>query len=114
TAIPYMYHCHLLTHEDDGMMGQFVVENTTGISAALSSEALTIYPNPSDGLINVKYEGELSLDNIEIIDPLGRLVLDVKISLQGDVVQIESLPRGLFFLRITANGQQISKRILVR
>jgi FtsP/CotA-like multicopper oxidase with cupredoxin domain len=23
--MPYMYHCHLLMHEDDGMMGQFVV-----------------------------------------------------------------------------------------
>ncbi|WP_026928787.1 multicopper oxidase family protein [Glycomyces tenuis] len=23
--LPYMYHCHLLTHEDQGMMGQFVV-----------------------------------------------------------------------------------------
>lgn len=22
---PYMYHCHLLTHEDEGMMGQFLV-----------------------------------------------------------------------------------------
>jgi FtsP/CotA-like multicopper oxidase with cupredoxin domain len=25
SAFPYMYHCHLLLHEDDGMMGQFVV-----------------------------------------------------------------------------------------
>ena len=24
-ALPYMYHCHLLWHEDQGMMGQFVV-----------------------------------------------------------------------------------------
>jgi FtsP/CotA-like multicopper oxidase with cupredoxin domain len=24
-TMPYMYHCHLLTHEDSGMMGQFVV-----------------------------------------------------------------------------------------
>lgn len=23
--VPYMYHCHLLRHEDNGMMGQFVV-----------------------------------------------------------------------------------------
>ncbi|GHD05066.1 multicopper oxidase family protein [Zhihengliuella salsuginis] len=23
--VPYMYHCHLLLHEDEGMMGQFVV-----------------------------------------------------------------------------------------
>jgi FtsP/CotA-like multicopper oxidase with cupredoxin domain len=22
---PYMYHCHILEHEDRGMMGQFVV-----------------------------------------------------------------------------------------
>lgn len=24
-TVPYMYHCHLLWHEDEGMMGQFVV-----------------------------------------------------------------------------------------
>jgi blue copper oxidase len=24
-ALPYMFHCHLLRHEDNGMMGQFVV-----------------------------------------------------------------------------------------
>jgi FtsP/CotA-like multicopper oxidase with cupredoxin domain len=23
---PYMYHCHILEHEDNGMMGQFTVE----------------------------------------------------------------------------------------
>ncbi|WP_201339418.1 multicopper oxidase domain-containing protein [Isorropodon fossajaponicum symbiont] len=26
--IPYMYHCHILEHEDRGMMGQFVVVRT--------------------------------------------------------------------------------------
>jgi FtsP/CotA-like multicopper oxidase with cupredoxin domain len=26
-ATPYMFHCHLLRHEDEGMMGQFVVVN---------------------------------------------------------------------------------------
>ena len=24
-GLPYMYHCHILEHEDAGMMGQFVV-----------------------------------------------------------------------------------------
>lgn len=23
--VPYMYHCHILRHEDSGMMGQFVI-----------------------------------------------------------------------------------------
>jgi len=26
-TLPYMYHCHMLTHEDHGMMGQFVVNS---------------------------------------------------------------------------------------
>ncbi|MCJ8311474.1 MAG: multicopper oxidase domain-containing protein [Saccharospirillaceae bacterium] len=25
-TIPYMYHCHILEHEDNGMMGQFVID----------------------------------------------------------------------------------------
>lgn len=29
---PYMYHCHVLRHEDDGMMGQFVVIRPGGRS----------------------------------------------------------------------------------
>jgi FtsP/CotA-like multicopper oxidase with cupredoxin domain len=28
--VPYMYHCHLLKHEDQGMMGQFVVVDSQG------------------------------------------------------------------------------------
>jgi len=26
-TLPYMYHCHMISHEDDGMMGQFVVKS---------------------------------------------------------------------------------------
>ncbi|MBK6629522.1 MAG: multicopper oxidase domain-containing protein [Flavobacteriales bacterium] len=32
--MPYMYHCHLLMHEDEGMMGQFLVVDPNGIGEA--------------------------------------------------------------------------------
>src|SRR5699024_8004856 len=37
--LPYMYHCHMLLHEDEGMMGQFVViepgqEDQVGVEGA--------------------------------------------------------------------------------
>jgi len=34
----YMYHCHFLEHEDDGMMGQFTI--TTG-EAVINVEGTT-------------------------------------------------------------------------
>lgn len=33
-AWPYMYHCHMLYHEDNGMMGQFVITEPGGAPAA--------------------------------------------------------------------------------
>lgn len=35
--LPYMYHCHILEHEDMGMMGQFVVVENTSQEAHLDS-----------------------------------------------------------------------------
>ncbi len=34
---PYMYHCHFSNHEDGGMMGQFVVKNTSSLPLSLLS-----------------------------------------------------------------------------
>jgi bilirubin oxidase len=38
-TLPYMYHCHLLEHEDSGMMGQFVVVDDPAVGARLRPEA---------------------------------------------------------------------------
>lgn len=48
--VPYMYHCHLLHHEDEGMMGAFLVIDsaTIGINENLSDDFEVIaYPNPA-------------------------------------------------------------------
>jgi bilirubin oxidase len=37
STVPFMYHCHLLTHEDDGMMGQFLVTSPTDVREENSS-----------------------------------------------------------------------------
>jgi Multicopper oxidase len=41
---PYMYHCHLLQHEDSGMMGQFVVVEPG--SGGHSTPRLLLSPDP--------------------------------------------------------------------
>jgi hypothetical protein len=37
TAHPFMYHCHIALHEDEGMMGQFIVKNTSTLPLNLLS-----------------------------------------------------------------------------
>ena len=40
--VPYMYHCHVLTHEDDGMMGQFIVQGDTRAPLQFSGPARVV------------------------------------------------------------------------
>jgi len=51
----YMYHCHKLLHEDDGMMRQFVVscQNTTAVKDISQTNEILILPNPASDKIKV-------------------------------------------------------------
>lgn len=45
----YMYHCHLLMHEDEGMMGQFLVVDPNAITEHAGPKAVVPWPNPNTG-----------------------------------------------------------------
>jgi bilirubin oxidase len=44
--MPYMYHCHILHHEDHGMMGQYVLVDTTSSVESEESNIYSAFPNP--------------------------------------------------------------------
>ncbi len=72
STVPYMYHCHMLHHEDDGMMGSFVVtEAPTSIEIPIST-SLSLYPQPASEAVSVvlddSYSGEVE---VLLIDERG-------------------------------------------
>jgi len=75
-ALPYMFHCHILSHEDGGMMGQFIVNpNTTHVGNQDQNENFEANPNPvsSTGAVNVTLRNH-SPGRVEfgVYDLLGR------------------------------------------
>ena len=59
-AWPYMYHCHALTHEDEGMMGSFKVigtmTTTTGVDEKnKDTKDFSLYPNPANDKLFVNF-----------------------------------------------------------
>ena len=58
--IPYMYHCHMLMHEDDGMMGQFLVKSPC---------ALQIVSQPASVQIEIGETAQFSV-NATSPDPI--------------------------------------------
>ena len=48
--IPYMYHCHILPHEDRGMMGQFIVDPNVYVDKNFSGVELGTLSNPFNSI----------------------------------------------------------------
>jgi bilirubin oxidase len=111
-SIPYMYHCHMLTHEDDGMMGQFIVSTPTDVQTeTIANSSISVYPNPTSSIINL--DGLNNIDYIEIFDSKGRSVK--KETWNTKTKQVIMLPKtkGIYFLQITTrDSQRVSKKIL--
>ena len=80
--------------------------NTNGIDD-VDESAVRLYPNPTEGILNVEVEG---LQKVEVIDAMGRIVLNEKV---GNV-DMGKLSNGVYSVRITANGKTAVKKVVKR
>lgn len=116
SIIPYMYHCHILMHEDDGMMGQFVSmpQGWTGIiNPTTESAEVSIYPNPAKESINIYVNGGTTTSQIEIHDALGKTVYSDSFSGQKYSLKTEGWHCGFYTLSIKQNENIIHKKIII-
>ncbi len=101
---PYMYHCHMLTHEDEGMMGQFVVNSPIGISIkenALTNKSLVLYPNPGTDKVYVKVEKQNS--TYLVADVMGKIVLSGTLNTTKNFIDIGELKNGVYFVKFDSS-----------
>jgi bilirubin oxidase len=111
-SVPYMLHCHMLTHEDKGMMLQFeVVELTTGTrNGQMISSGINVYPNPVYANNTTLAVSGFIGDNVhfELFNMLGQKIMEQKIVKTQEVFTI-NLPEnlhGTYLLKI--NGAEIT------
>ena len=111
--IPYMYHCHLLTHEDNGMMGQFIViDSQVGIEEQLGANRMSVFPNPTKNMLNIISNSEI-IKSLVISNLSGELMFNKIINSTEALVNVSELARGVYVLRInTATGLQTEKIII--
>ncbi len=99
--IPYMYHCHILMHEDDGMMGQFIVSsNAVGLKEnAATNAVLAVYPNPVQSSLNIRCSA--LIENIRLYNYLGQKLSEVRVPEKNESsLDVSLLNSGLYFLEI--------------
>jgi bilirubin oxidase len=97
---PFMYHCHFSNHEDDGMMGQFVVNNPSSIIENMPDESqYTLFPNPASDVIFIDNTG-IEIYYITIINSVGKSVMMLPQPEIHKGISIAHLPKGMYYMQI--------------
>lgn len=87
----------------------------TGLVTLNGADAfsISVYPNPAKDEIYVLMD-ELFIDNasVELYDAIGKLITTEKVVNATTSISINSLPTGIYTVRVISDGKQISKRIV--
>lgn len=113
--VPYMYHCHLLHHEDDGMMGTFLAQT---LDVGLNEQKqefgnVNVYPNPTNDEINIEFKTVEENLFVELFNSLGQIMVTKCYSNSSNIkVTTDGLASGIYLLRIKGQKTNVTKKII--
>jgi len=81
----------------------YIKTSATGITD-LSSKILKIYPNPTNGIMNIESENT-ALPNVKIISIQGNVLLQT----QSNRIDLSSFQKGIYFMQVDGKTFKISK-----
>ena len=88
-----------------------------GINSVTDNTMLSIFPNPSTGIITLNFSGKSEHIIIEVINDLGQLVYTEKVNdCTNDcnkIIDMSSFKKGIYLFRIVADGTIHTKKILL-
>jgi hypothetical protein len=85
---------------------QFCIDNISystyinGVAKTISTSTINIFPNPSNGLINLNLSRKEG-GTIEVLDATGRVVFSKSTVNEIEQINLEKLVNGVYFVRLT-------------
>jgi blue copper oxidase len=114
---PFMFHCHIALHEDEGMMGQFIVTSANSLNDFKNLDIpVNLFPNPANGRLYIQFDNvNQSAYYITIFDYLGRTKMMLPKPELENGIDISLLSKGVYHLTIIENSSKksITKSFIV-
>ena len=89
------------------------VGTCTDISNVMNTAEVTIYPNPSTGNFIIKTNGANKHIHAEVYNQLGQLIVYKEANIGEDVIQVNDLSEGVYFVNVYANGSKLVTQKLI-
>jgi hypothetical protein len=98
---------------ENGLSAIIEFKSATGVGFLDFGRLVNIFPNPSDGVVNIT--GLQSGAKITVTDVQGQIVLVVGTETAGQTsVDLTGHNAGVYFIKIKQNGQNVFRKIILR
>lgn len=88
-----------------------LITNTLSVNDnELVEQSLTLYPNPTDSVLNIKLEDISTVHSVKIIDVNGRIVFTSEKSTKS--INVSALEAGFYLVNINTNKGLVTKKFI--
>ena len=90
------------------------LSGTVGINELENALGLSMYPNPTTGMLNIELETlNGATASIEITDVLGQTLQTTSLTQPKTQLNIQHFSAGIYIVNINVNNQRISKKLII-
>lgn len=88
---------------------------SVGQEELLNEENFTVYPNPSNGKINIVLpENESSIEQLQLFDIKGELIYESTTSIKNNFVDLSNYSAGSYVLKLKTSSKYYSSKISIQ
>jgi hypothetical protein len=75
-----------------------------------NQDQFSIYPNPSQNVVNIESKNNLIIESIKIVDLSGKLIIEK--NQNTNQVDIENLSNGMYIVEVASEGTIYKKKLI--
>jgi len=95
---------------------KIIVMDCSGISENIKPYGINIYPNPSQGKINIDIPEGFTKLEIIIFNTIGQIIFTEEISSQTETIKtidLTKVPKGIYFIGLKSDGEQQFRKVIL-
>jgi hypothetical protein len=92
---------------------QITIAGRVAGMAALQISDISVYPSPSNGILNINLPVQSAPDKATIIDMTGRTIAEYAVKAGSNNIQLDNIENGVYIIRFSLNGAGIANRRFV-
>ncbi len=98
------------TDNQFGNYTEFLTSSNLSITENEKTNVVSIYPNPTNSILNLDLSNEIAVDKIVIIDITGKIVLQQNQNLAQ--INLEKLEKGLYIIEVYSQNNKFTSKFI--